>query len=223
MDLIEALRQRKSELMDRIADAARRGESDVVLLASADLERAASFIRRYEHVADEISLFLNSPTIQDREAGKLEERNSKVSCDIQAGSPDEIESGRAYGKKVRNAFLEKLSRLHGIHLRQGKGVVYRTGSGRRVGIAVATERQPNRWFLGLPIGGFDDAVLLCDRGKETAAEIFLSRSFLEEHALSRSKDQIKFNIARRGSTFVVQVPGMDDVNVPDSMNYSVLS
>ena len=110
-------------------------------------------------------------------------------------------------------FLNELAEK-GIHLRQMKGTIYETQSGQRIGIAVATERKPDRWFLGLPLGGFDHAILLCERETGDTVDFWLSKNFFDDYGnnMSHSGDQMKFNIARRGSGYVILVPGTSGVS-----------
>jgi len=132
---------------------------------------------------------------------------------------------REIGKKLREVFLSKLEG-EGIHLQLIKGTtIYRTQSGKRVGIASATERQPHRWLLGLPVGGFDHAVLLCQREKGDVVEVLLPEKFFMKYgsSMSQSKGQVKFNIVQRGSEVLVLVPRTDGVNATSfSSDYSFL-
>jgi hypothetical protein len=103
----------------------------------------------------------------------------------------------------------------GIHLEHIRSSIYETKSGRKVGIAVATERKPDRWFLGLPVESFDHAVLLCKPENRDTIEICLPKNFFDEYGgkMSQSGGQMKFNIARRGNGYSILVPGTDGVNV----------
>jgi hypothetical protein len=49
--------------------------------------------------------------------------------------------------------------------------------------------------LGSPVGGFDHAVLLCERETGDTVEFWLPKSFLEDYgkSMSHSGDQLKFN------------------------------
>jgi hypothetical protein len=122
--------------------------------------------------------------------------------------------GRGTGKTTRMAFLEKAYE-NGIDLQNIRGSIYQTKSGRRIGIAVATERKANRWFLGLPQNGFEDAVLLCKPDSGETIEIILPKDFFNEYGgkMSKSSGQVKFNVARRGSSYVLLVPGTDGVSL----------
>jgi len=121
-------------------------------------------------------------------------------------------------------FLKRVSEV-GVDLRHVRGSIYETQSGRKVGIAVATERKPDRWFLGLPLQSFDHAVLLCKRDTGDTFEICLPNNFFDEHGdnMSQSGGQMKFNVARRGNGYAILVPGTDGVSVSKFLGaYSLL-
>ncbi len=210
MDVITQLLEEKTVVLGRIAEAAKRGDSQEVLARGDRLEKIESLIRRYENLVRDISSLDQggsvpsavSPLPEDQATQQGSERKSRDST-----------SGKGAGKTIRSAFLEGLSE-NGIRLRQVKGTIYETESRRRVGIAVATERKPDRWFLGLPLGGFDHAILLCERETGGILEFWLPKSFFDDYgnSMSHSGDQVKFNIARRGNGYVVLVPGTDGVS-----------
>jgi len=219
MNAMDTLDKEKVELLVQIAKAAKEGRSDVVLSASEKLGKVEILINRYNQIVTDIESLQgkagNSGTIKPAKA--IQERPMIVRTDIK--------SAREYGREIRETFLKKLTGS-GIELQQAKGeTIYKTRSGEKVGIAVATERQPDRWFLGLPVGGFDHAVLLCKREGDEVIEIRLPKAFFSKYGndMSQSKGQLKFNVSRRGNVYVVQVPKTDGVNpLTFSSDYSFL-
>jgi hypothetical protein len=205
MDAKDQLIRKKALLLRRIAESAQQGESQEVLAAGEKLQKIERLIERYEQLLHDIS-DLNSADLKPRPA-----RN--VGLNAQPTHNPTVVPGRGIGKKIRIDFLQKVSE-EGIHLEQMRGSVYGTRSGRKVGVAVATERKPDRWFLGLPIG-LDQAVLLCQFKNGDVATICLSKDFFNEYSdkMSKSGGQIKFNVTRRGSGYSLLVPGTDGINV----------
>jgi hypothetical protein len=123
--------------------------------------------------------------------------------------------GRGHGKKVRAAFLDS-AQSAGLDLVPLRGAIFTAPDGTRVGVAVATERQPDRWFLGLAEDGFDAAVLLCQEDlSDRTLDICLPSSFVAQHAsyLSRSGGQVKFNVVRRGGRVALTIPTIGTVDV----------
>jgi len=94
-----------------------------------------------------------------------------------------------------------------------------------VGIAFATERQPDRWFLGLTKGSFEHAVLLCQSETLGILEICLPKDFFTKYGgrMSIHNGQMKFNVVRKGNTFNILVPDTDGVSASEFMGkYSLL-
>ena len=221
MDARNQLLDEKTKLLTKIAEFAQRGESQEVLAAGQRLEKVEALIGRYERLVRDISdLDTNNPGSQPVEDTRGASRLAREKYFRKL----DAESGRSIGKTIRMDFLKKLSEVD-VNLRHVKGIIYETQSGRKVGIAVATERKPDRWFLGLTLRGFDHAVLLCKRDPGDTVEICLPKSFFDEYGdhMSQSGDQIKFNVARRGNGYAVLVPGTDGVSVSNFLGaYSLL-
>jgi hypothetical protein len=219
MDAMDTLSQEKVELLEQIAKAAKDGRSDIVLSASEKLGKVEMLINRYKQLVNDIE------SLQGKAGGSGAIETAKVIQEQPMIVRTDIKSARENGREIREAFIKKLTGI-GIELQQAKGeTIYKTRSGEKVGIAVATERQPDRWFLGLPVGGFDHAVLLCKREGGEVIEIRLPKGFFSKYIrdMSQSKGQLKFNVSRRGNAFVVQVPNTDGVNPSTfSSDYSFL-
>lgn len=210
MDAITQLMDEKTHVLGKIAEAAQRGDSQDVLALGERLEKVESLIRRHDNLVRDISS-LNGEDSRSKTIPSPRESLATQRSKEQNGP--RLTSGRGIGKTIRSAFLKELVEK-GIHLRQMKGTIYETQSGQRIGIAFATERKPDRWFLGLPLGGFDHAILLCERETGDTVEFWLSKNFFDDYGnnMSHSGDQMKFNIARRGSGYVILVPGTSGVS-----------
>jgi len=213
MDIVTELKKRRSQILAQISQVAHDDDCEAIFAAAEDLKKVEVLIRRYDQL--------------DREGKKLIAKSvntepSEANSDGPAVHTDSIttsphgKSARAHGKEIREAFLAELAQ-EGIHLQRCKGTIYKTTSGERVGIAVATERQPDHWFLGLTAGSFDHVVLLCQRDNGEVVEICLPRKFFEQYgnAMSQSKGQVKFNITYRGNQYFVQVPGTSGVSASE--------
>lgn len=216
MEIKNTLEQENEELLVQIANAAKEGKSSLVLSLSDKLAKVKSLISRYEQLVREVTeVQLKKPAevFMDVQKGTHGQLNiSYLSSSLYSKSRTE------YGPEMRELFLKRLSE-RGINLKPVKGTIYRTKSDERVGIAVATERQPDRWFLGLPEDGFEHAVLLCHKGDDII-DLQLPKEFFKQYGrnMSRSNGQIKFNVTRRGSGYFVQIPGSDDVDVSEFSN-----
>lgn len=203
METKNRLMNEKANLLKQIAESAQRGNSQEVLDAGVRLGKIESLIERYDKLLEDIS---------DLETRDRKMPNQVASRQASVDAMD-MASGRGIGKGIRMGFLKKSSEK-GIHLEHIKGSIYETRLGHKVGIAVATERNPDRWFLGLPLEGFDHAVLLCRHETGNTVEICLAKNFFDQfgNKMSQSGGQMKFNVARRGSGYVILVPGTDGVS-----------
>ena len=216
MDAKKQLMQERINLLNQIAEFAQRGESKEVLAAGERLNKVESLIERYEKLLLDISN-LDSEPLQNT---GVDSGHTKVK-ELERLN---VASGRGIGRTIRMDFLKKVSEEN-IYLENIRGSIYKTQSGHKVGIAVATERKPDRWFLGLPLEGFDDAVLLCKPDSGDIVEICLPKSFFNEYGdkMSQSAGQMKFNIARRGGGYALLVPGTDGISVSRFLgNYALL-
>jgi len=221
MDTKNQLINEKAKLLKLIADSAQRGNSQEVLGSGERLKKIESLIERHEKLLRDISdLDTEVPRTHPLQNSRV---GSRLVRSKALGRLD-VASGRGIGRTIRMDFLKKISE-EGIHLEHIRGSVYETKSGDKVGIAVATERNPDRWFLGLPLEGFDHAVLLCKRDTGDTVEICLPKNFFDEYGerMSQSGGQIKFNVARRGGGYAILVPGTDGVSVSNLLgDYSHL-
>jgi hypothetical protein len=206
MDVKDQMMREKAALLKQIADSAQRGASQEILVAGERLKRIESLIERYEKLLRDIS----DLSTESRKTEPLED----IRVTAKSMNHLDVTSGRGIGRTIRMDFLKKVSH-EGILLEHIRSSIYKTQSGRKIGIAVATERKPDRWFLGLPIESFDHAVLLCMEESQDTIEICLPKSFFEEYGdkMSQSGGQMKFNVVRRGSGYSILVPGTDGVNI----------
>ena len=218
MDPKNELTHEKSKLLKQIQLAAQRGNSREVLDAGEKLKTVEDMIIRCENLLKDISGL--SIANRTKQPTTLEDRKNEIGSDVK---PAET-AGRGIGRTIRQDFLKKAS-VNELYLKHVKGSIYETQSRHKVGIAVATERNSDRWFLGLPLEGFEHAVLLCKPDMGEAVEVCLPKGFFSDYGakMSRSGGQMKFNIARRGSEYTILVPGTDGVSVSKFIgNLSIL-
>jgi hypothetical protein len=194
----ERVEERRAELLRTIEVAARSTDTATVLSTSARLTELVGVLDSYRKLDERAELVLSGAPAPSAKGVPNE-------------APEEAEQvpGRGYGIDLRTKFLEK-ARAAGVDLRPYRGAIFRTPNGVRVGIAVATERKPNRWFLGLAEDGFDAAVLLCEDSTGRTLDICLPVSFVKrlKEKFSRSNGQVKFNVARRHPELVLKVPSV---------------
>jgi hypothetical protein len=221
MDTKNKLLNEKDKLLKQIASSAQHGDSQTVLSAGEKLKKIESLIDRHEKLLRDILDLCNEthspqPLQNSQIISRLATNKGLRELDIVPG--------RGIGKTIRMDFLRRVSK-DGVHLEHIKGSIYETKSGYKVGVAVATERKADRWFLGLPIKSFDNAILLCQKDDGDVMEICIPKNFFDEYGkkMSASGGQMKFNVSRRGNGYAILVPGTDGVNVSKFIgDYSLL-
>jgi hypothetical protein len=198
MSLSQELKKYQSSLLSRIGKAASASDTRTLFTLNEELRATASLLSRMEQVEDEARALLGGGAA--RQNGVTSPQPTKL---VNTASV----AGRGHGVKIRGDFLQRAA-TSGLVLRPYNGAIYSSSSGQRIGIAVATERKPDRWFLGLTDGEFDAAVLVCESASGQAMDICLPKKFFAQYGryLSRSGGQIKFNVARRKGHILLKVP-----------------
>lgn len=200
----DQLESHQAALLVKIAAAAKASDTNAILAVTAELQRTASLIARFHDLGAEAKTLLGRASI-----GFGPERSA-----LEKITKSPFVPGRGQGVEIRSAFLDRAARA-GVHLLPFRGAIFASPVGRRIGIAVATERKPNRWFLGLSKELIDAAVLLCVPNKGKVLDICLPSSFLAKYKgqLSHSGDQVKFNVTRRDAQLILKVPRSAPVRV----------
>ncbi len=119
MDAITQLMDEKSRLLEKIAEAAQRGDSQDVPARGGKIEKVESLVRRYENLVCDIS------SLNAEGSGSGTVPYSPASQAIQKSKEQKglsSTSGRSLGKTIRGAFLTEPAEK-GVHLRQIKGTI----------------------------------------------------------------------------------------------------
>lgn len=193
----EQLEAHQAQLLTRISAAASAADTRTLLSLNDELRQTSALLGRMDDLGAEARAILG-----DASAG-----TGNMAVPAEPRVAQENVAGRGHGVQIRSGFLERCAKA-GLVLRPYRGAIYSSASGRRIGIAVATERKPNRWFLGLGEDDFDAAVLLCAPDSGKVIDLCLPRSFIAQHRryFSRSGGQEKFNVARRDGHTLLKIP-----------------
>jgi len=119
-------------------------------------------------------------------------------------SPDQL-SRKARGKAARDRYLRELN-AKGVHLTRLKGRTFQTSSGRRVGVAYASEIHANKWWMGLPDEQYEVVVLLCETNSGEALDFVLPPEFVSRvwAHLTKSNKQREWHVARSGPNYELE-------------------
>ncbi len=208
LDSIEQrLKQRKAQLHKEMAAAATSGDSPTLLRLGDELRGVESVATKFRSLVDEAEAVISGPASH----GKPD-----TPPDVDVGTRSRRVHGRGQGVEIRTAFLQDAA-SRGIQLTPHRGSIFTTVTGRKVGLAVATERQRDRWFLGLPANSVDSAVLLCQTNGGKRLDVCLPGRFFQRYGaqLSNSGGQWKFNVHRRAGRIVLNIPGHSSFDATD--------
>jgi hypothetical protein len=210
--MMNELNNEKDNLLKKITEHARNGNTSLVISDSSRLKALEEIIIAQINVIERFGRWKNSKgNNEDIPKEYLNQEGARMPI-------SERKSAIAKGNEVRKKYIEELEINHGIRLTPIKGkTIFSNENNNRVGIAYASEVNPNRWFLGLPENGFEHAVLLCEDNSKNLKACILPNAFFQEYGkfLSRSNGQLKFNIQKRYDNYFVIVPQHDEMNLKD--------
>jgi hypothetical protein len=113
-------------------------------------------------------------------------------------------SRKERGKASRDEYLRKLL-AKGINLIRLKGRTFKTLSGKRVGIAYASEVLANKWWMGLPDEQFDIVILLCQTSSGETLDFVLPPNFVtrvwSRLTFSKAQRQREWHVVRSGPNY----------------------
>jgi hypothetical protein len=131
-------------------------------------------------------------------------------------------SKRASGKRARRDYVSRMQR-EGLTMRLAGGIwAYLEEGDFWIAVPSATERRPNRWFLGISEREVTEKgrafiVLLCQDEAGSMLDIVLPPEIVVEnlHRFSRSSEQqrIVFNIRRDGNRYLLKIPRDEPLDV----------
>jgi len=198
----------KEKTLSAIQSAAASGDVSRIQAETARLSEIESLIQRQEAINQQLHLLsdTSSPPLISLRQAQISPPLGKI-------------SNRKRGAQRRDDFVQECE-SKGIRLTQRKGALYENSRGEVVGIAYASERKDNAWFLGLPSQEIQHAVLICEFNDDQLFTVCLPKQFMERHlkSLSESKGQVKFNVrTRRGQYFLV-IPMSGSVPIDEYVN-----
>jgi hypothetical protein len=195
----------KSETLRKIEQAASAGDTKSIFENTRIVEKAEQLIRRLQEIGAATAV------LEKEASGKAGLRVIRMKKSVKRYVPEKIEEGvspRMRGEILRNGFVQNLQ-SYGINLIRIKGSVYETQTKGLVGIAYASERNPDHWFLGLPHKDYDCLIFLCENEKGEIRSFILPGEFYHnhKHQFTDSKGQLKFNIHHRRGRYEMNIPG----------------
>jgi len=184
--------------------SAKAAECERLIAEAHDLDERFSILSSYLHTpAERLALYDDPPP----------------------PSTARTRSAKRDGAEMRAQWIADMQ-ARGVQL-QGYGKRYTTAFGATVGLAPANELDghPNKWFLGMADEPTDVAILLCRSKSRKVYDLVLPVPALGRRwaLLSRSGRQVKFNVRKDVSVFLLLVPGNEALDVTQYLsNYGPL-
>lgn len=208
----------KIKTLKMIEDAAKKGDTRTILSTTKIVEEAEKLTKRWDEIKSAYDVLEATVNLTEIPSYLIKKEPSSIK--INELSP------KKKGKARRNAFVQELKTI-GISLINVGGTTYKTKTENLVGIAYASERKSNRWFLGLPSKGYSSVTLICENKSGELFNFVLPKDFLNSNSNKLSRDEngnFKFNIFLKGESYKLRIPGEGYENI-DSFkgNYSPLS
>ena len=179
----------KQQFLQAIQVAAKESNTEALFRANDWLRTCTNIERKHEALIKEASdaVLHGCDLLHPKEAISSDPvDDSDVVDEFETGdvlaSSGNNRGGKARGRECRQAYVRRETQ-RGNPLR-GKGQLYRNSSGHVVGIAYGEEKKERRntWFLGLPAGTFQSAVLLCETQQEKIKVFCLPASFVQRYS-----------------------------------------
>jgi len=211
MDLKERLNELKRKGLANIGEALKKNDTDSIYWNTEIVKEAEQLISRLENFEKEID------QLEEKSKGSKSADNEGVRVirfKRKAQKLDETISPRIRGATRRNEFIEKLKSMN-IELLQKGGSQFETYSGDLVGIAYASEHNPDHWFLGLPIRDYHSLVFICENEKEEVTHFILPPQIYQMYKsnFSTSGKHYKFNIHLRAGNYRLNIPGIGHLSL----------
>jgi len=206
MDRIEDLTSARKDAERRIRTALDNGHMEEVL-------RLAAAAREYDNALQLLREAAKRIAGKDDVGSSADQPVKGGTPDSQAKSPSLI-SKNERGRLRRAEYIQKL-RANGIRLYHTKGRIYETPSGRRVGIAYASEVVPQKWWMGLLDEPYDVVVLLCESRSGEVIDFVLPPTFVRKvwPLFSRNGKQREMHVQQSGVNYELEPgKGLEKIN-----------
>lgn len=227
MDIQTRIGELKTNILADIQKAVTLGDAPTIITKSRFLEVCDTLTRKYAELDAEVrelekalSFYQkdDAPTNVVQPTPRILFQSSPEPDEREGSRKESLEKARVY----RSNLVEELGKDYGIRLRASSKTVYETDDGRIVGMAFATERQPNKWFLGLPLIEYFSIVLICEKNSGPVKRFIFPRSFCAKYMprLSKSKDddQVKFNVYYKNGQYQFIIPQSDPLVINEYLD-----
>lgn len=212
MSIESRIEKLRKETLQSIVKAASVGDSASVIQLSGKAKRIEMLCQDCQKLETELTLLETAeeeaPALRTHQTARNERELHRDN------GRNAVEFGRELGRKAREAYVDKLRR-QGTQLHRINETQFKTARGSLIGIAFATERQPNRWFLGLRDKSYKAVILLCKRNSGELLDFIVGGHELQsiKSRLVASSGDLKFHVRRDGGNYLLLVPRQTSVSL----------
>lgn len=198
MDIIDKILSLKEIIKTKIEDALNNNNTETIIACAKDLDLISRLEKQYKEIETAVISL-------DR----------KVTLNID--TPQKInKSYKQVGKEERSIFIQE-AKKKGKILSEERGPLYKDNLRRLVGISYASERKPDRWFLGLPNKKYQNIVLICKNEFSERKYFIFPYAFCAKYQdkLSTDKEakQIKFNVLMKNGIYTLIIPDSKSITI----------
>lgn len=215
MELKIRVEEFKNELLKKIEESAKKGDIASVISNTKMVEETEKLLKNMNEI-EKYFENLKQTSENKKIIANLDEKDIStinyenippLKSNIYSNSSHGILTSRERGEIRKREFLNYAKNI-GINLNRKSGALYNTNSGGLVGIAYASERMNNRWFLGLPVEDYHAIVLLCEKKGGEILRFVLPKDIFRSYKdkFSTAGGQIKFNVILRYDEFRMTIP-----------------
>lgn len=191
----------------------------MIISLTAEVETLEKLNRQLDNIILAVNTFEKKEPTTNLDS--LETARVVPGIDHNRNVADSELSPKRIGEMNRLAFVKDAAG-HGIPLRHIKGVLFRNSNENFVGIAYASECNPNRWWLGLPVKDYSGMVLLCENDRNQKISFIFPECFTSKYKNLFSKDkeghQLKFNITHRDGIYTLSMPNQSPICINEYIN-----
>ncbi|MFP4548744.1 MAG: hypothetical protein ACLFQM_11490 [Fidelibacterota bacterium] len=212
MQLLSEINQLKNKLLKSISENAQNGNTEETVKFSKILQELNEIESSYDYIEKK---FINLKKMHDNPTYDDSSNQTNQNTNHIWNNKNKNLSPKAKGKLKRQNFVKR-AKEEGVTLYHKKSVKYFSQKNDLIGIATATERASNRWFLGLPKDDYDCIVLICEDKKEITTTFILPRIFTSKYNDMFSydkKNQIKLNIIKSNNQFYISMPEVENIEI----------
>ena len=198
MDIINKMLSLKETIKTKIELALKNDNTETIVAAAKDLDLLERLEKQYREIETAIISLDQKGSFNMDNYRNIKLSNIKI------------------GEEERKVFIQEAKKRN-IILSKEKGQLYRDKLGGLVGIAYASERASDRWWLGLPNTKYHNIVFICKNDRSERTYFILHYTFCAKYqdkfGTDKKAKQIKFNISLKNGIYTLIIPDSEPITI----------